>query len=455
MLKKRKPSPFLKLSHHIHTNPTRPTKSLSLLADRCTSMSELKQVHAQMVVTGRLSNDNFAFSRLIAFSARGDPHYAHLLFISTTNPNSFMWNTIIRARADGPDPLSAVRFYIDMRRRYPDPPPREAHLPFRSQGVRARRVFGFHSDSHVANGLILCYTRRACVVDARRVFDELLERDLIVWTSMVCGYAQNSLSREALELFDRMVSIGLDPNGPVLASVLSSCARLGGLEFGEKIHAFIEERGIEVGVILGTALVDMYVKNGVVPTARDLFRVMEHRNVATWNAMICGLASHGHAEEALSLFHELERGDEAEPNDVTYVGVLSACRHAGWVDVGRAIYRSMRTHKIEHCTCMVHRNVEVAERVVRRMLEVDPCNHGVFVVLSNMYAEAGRWEDVARLRMAMRDAGATKTPGWSSVNGDSPLSFDGYIIQFIGPLLQDTDYIQLEFKKNLKLVDHR
>ncbi|KAK1319416.1 Pentatricopeptide repeat-containing protein [Acorus calamus] len=224
MFKKPKPPPFLNLSLHIHTNPTRPTKSLSLLADRCTSMSELKQVQAQMVVTGRLSNDNFAFSRLIAFSAlsaHGDPHYAHLLFISTTNPNSFMWNTIIRARADGPDPLSAVRFYIDMRRRSPDPPGKHT-FPFVLKACARARAecpqihaqvlrFGFHSDSHVANGLILCYTRRARVVDARRIFDELLERDLIVWTSMVCGYAQNSLSREALELFDRMVSIGLDP----------------------------------------------------------------------------------------------------------------------------------------------------------------------------------------------------------------------------------------------------
>lgn len=276
---------------------------------------------------------------------------------------------------------------------------------------------------------------------------------------MVSGYAQNFCSNEALMLFDEMIVEGVKPNGPTLASVLSACARSGGLELGERIHVFIQEKGIEVEVILGTALVDMYAKNGVISTARKLFDGMPERNIVTWNAMICGLAMHGYVEDALELFHKLER-DEIAPNDITFVGVLSACCHAGLVEVGSEIFYSMRRvygiePKIEHYGCIVdllgrvgrvmeaeelirgmkwkadvvvlgallagcknHGNVEIAERVVKAMLELEPNNHGVYVVLSNMYAEAARWEDVVRLRKVMRDEGLKKIPGWSLVDGD-------------------------------------
>ncbi|RRT49042.1 hypothetical protein B296_00020067 [Ensete ventricosum] len=445
---------------------------LSLLADRCASMRQLKQVHAQMIVSARIA-DNYAASRLLSFAAlspSGDLPHALRLFRATAVPNSFMWNTLIRALAASPSPATAVALFSEMLQ--VGTPSGKHTFPFLLKACAclpspsiARQVHvhvlkrGFHVDPYVVNGLVRCYGVHGHLGDARRLFDGLPEKNLIVWTTMISSYAQNFCSNEALLLFDRMIGTGVEPCNATLASVLSACARSGGLDLGQQIHSFIREKGIEVGVILGTALVDMYSKNGAVTAALELFRQMPEKNTATWNAVICGLAHHGLANAALDLFHQLER-EQVQPNDVTFVGVLSACCHAGFLEVGRRIFYSMERiykiePKVEHYGCMVdllgrcgnlleaerliegmkwgadvvvlgalltacknHGNINIAERVVNEMLRLDPGNHGVYVVLSNMYAEVGRWKDVTRLRKVMRVGGLKKIPGWSCVEGD-------------------------------------
>ncbi|XP_058093219.1 pentatricopeptide repeat-containing protein At5g06540-like [Magnolia sinica] len=464
------------LQTHLPDRPSLPRRikppSFSLLADQCTSMAHLKQIHAQMIVTARI-HDNYAASRIMSFCAlshSGDLDYALKLFENTQDPNSFMWNTIIRAHADSPNSSNAIFLYMRMRRQ--GVVPGKHTFPFLLKActnhhsiscgrqVHAHVVkHGLDLDLYVVNGLIRCYGFCGNIHDGRELFDESPERNLIIWTTMISGYAQNFCSNEALMLFDQMAMEGIEPNSATLASVLSACARLGGLDLGERIHAFIREKGIEVGVILGTALVDMYAKNGVISTAQVLFDEMPEKNIATWNAMICGLANHGYGGRALELFQDMERL-KVLPNDITFVGVLSACCHTGLLEVGCVVFKSMQRdygidRKIEHYGCMVnllgrggrlteaeelikgmkwkadvvvlgallaacknHENIEIAERVVKEILELEPHNHGVYVVLSNMYAEVGRWEDVVRLRKVMRDVGLKKTPGWSLVDGD-------------------------------------
>ncbi|KAL9229503.1 hypothetical protein vseg_004963 [Gypsophila vaccaria] len=451
--------------HHLQSSP-----ALSLLADKCMTMQQLKQVHAQMVVSARI-HDTYAASRLLSFcavSTSGDIDYAVKLFNYTQEPNNFMYNTLIRAFAGTGTADNAVLLFVDMRRK--NVTPGRHTFPFLLKGCTALRwVFGcrqvhscvvklgFVSDLYVANGLVRGYSVCGSLADARRMFDGMPERNLSVWTSMVCGYAQNDCGNEALVLFDRMVGDGVEPNGATLASVLSACAEEGCLVLGERIEMYLREKGVELGVILGTALVHMYVKNGAVVKARKVFQGMEEKNVATWNAMIHGLAVHGHGAEALELFLKLE--DEGYvPNGITMVAVLSACSHGGFLDEGREYFHSMRTcyniePKLEHFSCMVDLlgrqgklleaerlirdmpwkadvmiwgsllsacekcgDFEIAERVVEEILALDSDNHGVRVVLSNMYAEAGRWEDVLRLRKAMKEGKMKKVAGWSLVD---------------------------------------
>ncbi|KAL2500169.1 Pentatricopeptide repeat-containing protein [Abeliophyllum distichum] len=447
--------------------------NLSLLADLCLSMDQLKQTHCQMITTARI-HDTYAASRLLNFCAvseSGDVNYALKLFKSTPEPNSFMWNTMIRAKASSPNPQEALLLYIDMRRL--GVTPGKHTFPFvlkacsninsiKSCNQAHAHVlkFGLDLDLHIVNGLIRGYSVSFGLDDARKVFDEASERNLSIWTTMICGYAQNDFADESIKLFDDMISNRYEPNGVTLSSVLSACAQSGRLDLGRKIHVYVEEKGIELGVILGTALVNMYAKNGAIPKAKQCFDSLKEKNIATWNAMICGLAVHGHANEALEFFKTLDRR-RMMPNDITLVGVLSACCLAGLYDYGCEIFYSMKKiygidPKIEHYGCMAdllgragrlleaeelikgmvwkadvvvwgallsackeYGNIAVAERVVKEILVLDPDNHGAYVVLSNMYAEAGRWQDVSQKRNVMKEGSLKKTPGLSSVDSDT------------------------------------
>ncbi|XP_028756008.1 pentatricopeptide repeat-containing protein At5g56310 isoform X1 [Neltuma alba] len=443
---------------------------LSLLIDKCKSMHQLKQVHAQMIISARI-HDNFATSRLLCFCALsqfGDLNYAFRIFSSACHPNSFMYNTLIRALAGGPSPLEALLLFIDMRRL--GVVPGKHTFPFllkacsnsyslqHCQQVHAQILkFGLDIDLHVINGLVRGYSVSNNLVEARFLFDEFPEKNLSLWTTIISGYAQSYCSNEALMLFNQMIAQGFEPNGATLASVLSACARAGCLDLGERIHEFMKNKGVQVGVILGTALVYMYAKNGAITKAQRLFESMLERNIATWNAMICGLATHGHAKDALILFQKLTK-EQLVPNDVTFIAVLSACCHAGLLDVARDIFQSMKPiygiePKIEHYGCMVdllgregklleaeelitdmpwkadvvilgallaasknNGNTKLAERVVKEILALEPHNHGVHVALSNMYAESGQWQQVLRMRKMMKEEKLKKAPGWSLVD---------------------------------------
>lgn len=386
-------------------------------------------------------------------------------------PNMFMWNTLIRAQASSSNPSDGLLLYAEMRRRGIAPGKHTYPFVLRAccnmksgkccEQVHAHVLkFGLNFDLHVVNMLIRSYSVSGGLSNARNVFDELRERSLSIWTTIICGYAQNDSPDEAIKLFNAMISDGFEPNGVILSSVLSACAQSACLDLGERIHSYINDKEIEQGVILGTALVNMYAKNGALVKAKQCFDGLKEKNVATWNSMICGLAVHGHANEAIRFFEKLEK-ENIIPNDITLLGVLSACCHAGLLDYGSKIFYSMKIvygiePNIKHYSCMVdilgrggriveaeelvkgmvgkpdvviwgallsgckdHGNIEVAERVVKKILELDPQNHGVYVLLSNMYAEVGRWDDVMQRRKGMKEGNLKKTAGWSLLDGET------------------------------------
>lgn len=214
--------------------------------------------------------------------------------------------------------------------------------------------------------------------------------------------------------------------------------------------------GWEDNVIVGTSIIDMYCKCGRVETAKKTFDGMKEKNVKSWTAMVAGYGMHGGAREALDLFYKMT-GAGVKPNYITFVSVLSACSHAGLLDEGWYWFNSMN-HKfnvepgVEHYSCMVdllgragylneaydlikrmrakpdfvlwgsllaacriHKNVELAEISARQLFELDSSNCGYYILLSNIYADAGRWKEVERMRVLMKDRGLIKPPGFSLV----------------------------------------
>ncbi|XP_020595720.1 pentatricopeptide repeat-containing protein At4g38010 [Phalaenopsis equestris] len=307
----------------------------------------------------------------------------------------------------------------------------------------------------VGNALLDMYVKCESVEESRMLFEGLHVKDIVSWTSVISGLVQCKQPKEALDFFHAMQASGMEPDKVVLSSVLSACASLGALDCGRWIHRYIERKDIEQDLHIGTAMVDMYAKCGCLDMASDMFHGMPHKNVLSWNALLSGLAMHGHGKLALSYFDCMVRTG-LKPNDVTFIAILSACSHSGLVEDGRRHFASMIefydvTPNIEHYGCMVDMlgragMVEEAYELVKTMpmkadvriwgamlsackasgnvqlsqhildhLELEASDSGVFVLLSNIYATNEKWENINTLRRLMRKSGIKKEPGSSII----------------------------------------
>ncbi|XP_010524367.1 PREDICTED: pentatricopeptide repeat-containing protein At2g45350, chloroplastic [Tarenaya hassleriana] len=304
------------------------------------------------------------------------------------------------------------------------------------------------------------YAKLGQVHQAKSLFEQMPQRDVVVCNSMMAGYTQNGYYMEALKIFDYMEREGsLSPDETTLVIVLSAISQLGHFSKAMSMHLYIAEKGFRLGGKLGVALIDMYSKCGSIQNATWVFEGIENKNIDHWNAMIGGLAVHGLGDAAFDLLMQMER-HSVKPDDITFIGILSACSHSGLVKEGLLCFELMRRkHKIEprlqHYGCMVDilarsGSIELAERLIEEM-PIEPndiiwrtflsacSNHSClktgelvakhlmgqagynpssYVLLSNMYAGLGMWEDVRRVRMMMKKRKLQKIPGCSWIELD-------------------------------------
>ncbi|CAI9104244.1 OLC1v1002876C1 [Oldenlandia corymbosa var. corymbosa] len=300
------------------------------------------------------------------------------------------------------------------------------------------------------------YVKLGDINPARQIFDSLAERDVVVWTAMLVGYVQNGSHNEAMALFRlMMIRDGEKPNSYTLAAILSSISSLASLNHGKQIHA-VAIRILEASpASLDNALINMYAKAGNILYAKKIFSLSHQRKDAiSWTSMIIALAQHGLAKEAIHLFENMLECD-SKPDHITYVGVFSACTHAGLVEDGRRYYKMMQeVHDIvptsSHCACMIdllgragllhealefiekmpvepdaiawgsllaackiHKNAELAKVAAENLLKIDPDNGGAYSALANAYSACGRWREAAGVRKSMKLKQVKKEQGFS------------------------------------------
>ncbi|XP_057873038.2 pentatricopeptide repeat-containing protein At5g39350 [Cryptomeria japonica] len=313
---------------------------------------------------------------------------------------------------------------------------------------------GIFSDIVVETALVDMYAKCGSIDKARELFDRMPQRDVFSWTAMIAGYSQNGFVEKALETFKQMHLASLKPNSTTFASILPACAKMGALEQGMDIHQSIVEGGLLPDVVIGNALVDMYAKCGNIEKARELFDKMPQRNVVSWNAMIAGYAQNGFCNDALKIF-ELMKHSGTYPDSVSFACVLFACSHAGLVHEGCTYFNHMSksyciTPISDHFVCMVdllvragyledtlnfiikmpfkpvvivwicflgacrsHMNISLGVFTAMLLFDLDPQNAASYVLLSNIYAEAGMWGEAKMVRRLMKDRGIKKIPGCS------------------------------------------
>ncbi|KAF2310707.1 hypothetical protein GH714_016494 [Hevea brasiliensis] len=205
--------------------------------------------------------------------------------------------------------------------------------------------FGFASDSYIQNTLMNMYSNCGCLVSAKKVFDKMVEKNVVSWATMIGAYAQWEQPHEALKLFERMESENASPNEVTLVNLLTACARAKDLALLKTIHEYIDENGFGSHEVLKTALMDAYCKCGCVSLARDLFDKMQEKNLFCWNIMINGCVEDSDYEEALLLFRQMQvQGVQAD--EVTMVSLLLACIHLGALDLGKWLHAYIKKRKI-------------------------------------------------------------------------------------------------------------
>ncbi|GKV23654.1 hypothetical protein SLEP1_g33358 [Rubroshorea leprosula] len=309
------------------------------------------------------------------------------------------------------------------------------------------------------NAMIAGYVQYKKMDMAREMFETMPCRNVTSWNTMITGYAQagygqSGYSEEALRLFVEMKRCGERLNRSSFTCALSTCAQIAALELGKQLHGRLVKAGFETGCFVGNALLLMYCKCGSIDEACTAFEEIAEKDVVSWNTMIAGYARHGFGKVALMIFESMKNAG-FKPDDATMVGVLSACSHAGLVERGREYFYSMNqdygiTANSRHYTCMVdllgragrldeaqnlmrnmpfepdaatwgallgasrkHGNMALAEKAAEVMFEMEPDNAGMYVLLSNLYAASGRWADVGKMRLKMRENGVKKVPGCS------------------------------------------
>lgn len=322
---------------------------------------------------------------------------------------------------------------------------RQTHAYLLRHGIQFEGIESYLIDMYAKSGLI-----RA----AQALFEENCkhDRDQATWNAMIAGNTQNGLIGQALTVFRQMLDQNVPPNAITLASVIPACNQVGSMALGKQLHAFAVRNSLDENVFVGSALVDMYSKMGSIAYAEYVFANFPEKNSVTYTNMILGYGQHGMGEKALSLFHSMA-GFGIKPDPITFVAVLSACSYTGLVDEGLQIFESMeREYRVKPSTehyccvvdmlgrvgrvveayefakelgeegnllgiwgsllgaCRIHREFELGKIIADKLLEMEGGDKmaGYHVLLSNMYAAEGNWDNVNRVRKGMLEKGLAK-----------------------------------------------
>ncbi|XP_075100749.1 pentatricopeptide repeat-containing protein At5g66520-like [Nicotiana tabacum] len=439
---------------------------IEALFQRSKTTLHLLQLHS-LIIKIALDHDEYRLSQFISFSSSISLQFCRTIFDSSPiTPPIFAWNTLMREYSKSSTKIESVKLFNQLQRTELKPDKFTLPIVLKScghclmigtGGSLHSMAFksGFSSDIHVSNTLMRMYAVFGAIGYARRLFDEMLERDIVSWSSMIAAYVHCNLPSDALLLFQSMKLANEQPNSITLVSLLGACTHVLNIRLGRCIHSHIVTSGIELHVELETALLGMYAKCGHIEQAFHIFNSMADKNLQTWTIMISGLADNGHGEEAVSLFTSMEEAG-FRPDSLSFSVILCACSHKGLVDVGRRYFHKMVSiynirPTMEHYGCMVdmfgrageleeaydliksmpiepnsvilrsfisackHHGIPCANENIRDiLLKVEP-ELGSNYVLASSLSFLFNCNDANSLRSAMKEKGVKKLPGSSWV----------------------------------------
>ncbi|CAM8906225.1 unnamed protein product [Rhodiola kirilowii] len=461
------------------------------------AIQEGKQIHGLGVKLG-FSCDMYVLSSLVNMYAKcGEIVLARSVFDQMDVKDLVSWNSLIDGYCRCGEIEVALKLFDQM-------PERDLFSwtvlvdgLSKSGNVKAARdVFDRMPERNLVswNAMINGYMKVGEVELAEELFNRMPDRNLITWNSIISGYVSNERFMEAVKYFKEMLKSSLTPNQVTLVSALSAVSGLAVLSIGGCIHSYLTKRNFELDGVLGTSLIDMYSKCGSIRCALGVFKQIARKKLGHWTAVIVGLGLHGMATEAFGFFSEMIKIG-LKPNAITFIGILNACSHAGLVSDGRHYFDLMTkeykiTPTVEHYGCLVdvlcragqirearrvieimpmkpnkviwmsllgaarnHGDIDSAEYAAEHLIEVAPYAVGCYVLLSNIYAAAKRWDKVSHIRELMKQHGIRKDPGSSSIEHNGRLN--EFIVGDKAHPETNEIYVKLaEMRENLKCKGH-
>ncbi|GJY00059.1 pentatricopeptide repeat-containing protein [Tanacetum coccineum] len=359
---------------------------------------------------------------------------ARILFDEMSERDTCTWNTMISGYVEMCDMEEASNLFTDM----PNP------------------------DVYTWNSMISGYAQIGKLDIACIYFRKMPQRNRVSWNSIISAHEKNMKYKMAIDLFLDMQFEGEKPDKHTLSSILSVCAEISDTRLGVQLHQQVTKI-VNPDVPLNNSLITMYAKCGAITEARAIFEEMKScKGVISWNAMIGGYASHGYASKALELF-DLMKKERVKPTYITFVSVLNACANAGLPEEGRMHFKSMVNEygiepRVEHFAtlvdtlgrngqleeamdvikgmavkpdkavwgallgaCKVHNNIKLARVAAEALIRLDPESSTPYVLLHNMYADIGQWDDATEVKKLMEKHNIKKAAGSSLVDSSSSM----------------------------------
>lgn len=435
-----------------------------------------RAIHTRTLKKGFDENSFVANSLATMYNKCGKLDYGLYMFGKMRTPDVVSWTTIVTTYVQTGKEECGLQAFRRMRESNVMPNEYTFAAVISGCANLARLKWGEQLHAHVlrvgflnalsvANSVMTMYSKCGELASVSKVFCTMSFRDIISWSTIIAAYSQAGYGGEAFEYLSRMRREGPKPNEFALASMLSVCGSMAILEQGKQLHAHVLSAGLEQTSMVCSALIIMYAKCGSIMEASEIFMDSSKDDIISWTAMISGYAEHGYSHEAIDLFENIQKVG-LKPDSVTFIGVLTACSHAGMADLGFHYFYSMSkdyqiTPSKEHYGCMIdllcragrlsdaeslirsmpfqrddvvwstllracriHGDVECGQRAAAEVLKLDPNCAGTHITLANIFAAKGKWREAANVRLLMKSKGVVKEPGWSSIKvKDSVFAF--------------------------------
>uniref|UniRef100_A0A1D1YC30 Pentatricopeptide repeat-containing protein At2g22070 n=1 Tax=Anthurium amnicola TaxID=1678845 RepID=A0A1D1YC30_9ARAE len=524
------PEQAVQVFHHLLEAGAYPTNyTLGAILNACCALYCLelgRQVHAYIVKYNIGSDTSIGNSLCSFYSKCGSLDSAVQVFHNIPDKNVISWTTAVTACGDNGRAEMGLRFFLTMLLEGIDPneftltaalslccEAQEFALGKQIQSLCIK--FGCEPKRPVRNSIMYLYLKRGEIDNARRLFDDMGTVTLVTWNAMIAGHAQMmDLARDdvsahrsgvdALKIFLKLNRSDMEPDLFSYSSILSVCSRLSALEHGEQVHAQTIKTGFLSDVVVGSALVNMYSKCGSIEKATKAFVEMPTRTMISWTSMVTAFSQHGQSNDALRLFEDMRLAG-VRPNEITFVGVLSACSQAGMiVEAERYLKMMTKDYRIkpvmDHYGCMIdmyvrlgmleeafnfikgmpfgpneviwsmliagcrsHGKMELAFQAADRLLELGPKSSETYFLLLNMYISAERWQDVSKVRKLMKQEKIGGVKDWSWVNLKEKLYYFGLddrshpqsaqMYELLGSLLEKAKHMGYISYESLEIVD--